>query len=188
MKRPIVKAALFAVLTGTVFLSNAQDKMVRLDSEKENIYQLTYLNHKDSNIKVQWMDNSGKVLFTDYVNHRKSFTRNYNAERLPSGHYLVKVTDEEGEYLGFLDKSQTSGINASIVPTEPSKAKVTVRGETKAPVHVRVIDKKGKLVFHDEVKCQTGFSRQYDLSQLAGKNVIIEVTTGDSLLARAEFK
>lgn len=189
MKQPIIKFALVAFLTGSAVTMNAQDKSIRLDPVRENTYRLTYKYSGASRIQVdvEVIDPAGRVLFADHLDQKKSFTKPYTLENLTGGVFTFKVIDKDGEYVRLIDLNETSTMNATIETIDKERAKVVVRGGC-APVHVKVLDRSGVMVFDDLVQTDSGFSRLYDLSNVIRIASKIEVSTGTSVLASANIQ
>ena len=176
-----------AIVAGASASGIAQKKSVRLDPVNKDLYRLTYLNQGECHIKVEVIDESGLKLLSEQIHHQKSFTKPYNFSNLSLGEYSFKVTDQDGEYVTKIKRTDEVFMVASIKKLEDGRAKVIVRGEFMAPISVNILDRNDVLVFDDYIDHEKAFSKVYDLSRISAENLKIEVVTERKLLATAEF-
>ena len=179
--------AVAAIVAGMATGASAQEKSVRLDPLSKDFYQLTYISEGECNIKVEIIDNEGKVLHAERIKHKNSFTKPYSFQNLNLGEYSFKVIDDEGIYLTKIKRSEEINMVANIVKFDDGKAKVIVKGDFMAPVSVLIYDSHDVLVFDDYIDRSNSFSKVYDLSKVRAEELIIDVVSEKKLLATAEF-
>ncbi len=179
--------AIAAIVVGMAFGVKAQEKSVRLDPVSKDLYRLTYLSQGKSDVKVEIIDEEGEILHSEQIKLRNSFTKSFNFQDLQFGEYSVKLTDQEGEYITKINRSEDVYMIATIKPLEEDKAKVIVRGEFMGPVYVNIYDGKRVLVFDDYIDMESSFSKIYDLSRVQASELEIEVVTDSETLAAAKL-
>ena len=179
--------AVAAIVAGMAAGAKAQQKSVKLDPVDKDLYQLTYVNKGTCNVKVEVLDQDGTLLHAENIKHKKSFTKPYNFQNLSHGEFSFKVTDDEGEYVAKINRSEDVNMVATIRKIEGGKAKVIVKGDFMSPVSVKILNKRNDLVFGDYIDHESSFSRIYDLSKVRADELKIEVVAESKLLATAEF-
>jgi hypothetical protein len=179
--------AIAAIVAGMATGAIAQKKFVRLDPLSKDLYQLTYVNKGECNIKVEIIDREGKVLYAERIKHKNSFTKPYSFQNLNLGEYSFKVIDDEGIYLTKIKRSRELNMVANVIKLDHDKAKVIVKGDLVAPVSVLIYDSYDILVFEDYIDHANSFSKVYDLSKVKAEDLIIEVVSENKMLATAEF-
>ena len=176
-----------AIIAGTTSGAFAQRKTVRLDPIDRDLYQLTYINHGDKQVKVEVLDQDGKKLMSDLIREEKSFTKPYNFQKLDKGEYSFKITDAEGEYITKVRKTNDLYMVAKIRKIDQNRVKIYVNGDFMDPVSVNIFDRNGVLIFDDHIDQEKGFERIYDLSKIEARDLRIEVVNENDLLATAAF-
>jgi len=179
--------AVAAIVAGMAAGAKAQEKSVRLDPLSKDTYQFTYINEGECNVKVEVLDEKGKVLHTEQINQKNSFTKPYNFQNLKFGEYSFKASDGSGVYITKIKRSNEISMVASIEAIEGEKAKIIVKGDFMAPVTVNLYDSHNALVFGDYIDHEKSFSRIYDLSKVKANELRIEVESETKMLATAEF-
>ena len=176
-----------AIVAGTTAGAFAQKKSVRLDALTKDLYQLTYLNRGKCSVRVEVFDENGSKLLSEQINQKKSFTKPYSFSNLDFGAYSFKVTDEDGEYVTKIQRTDAVYMTARIKKIGEEKAKVIVRGEFMEPISVNIFDKNDVLVYDDIIDSEKSFSKIYDLSRIEVEELRIEVVAAQKLLASTEF-
>jgi len=179
--------AVAAIVAGMAAGVKAQEKSIRLDPLNQDTYQLTYIKKGECKIKVEVLDEEGRVIHEERIKNEKSFTKPYSFENLQLGEYSFKVTDNEGIYLTKIKRSEEINMVASIKKLEDDKAKIIVKGDFMAPVSVNIYDSFNVLVFDDYIDHEKSFSVIYDLSKVRAEKLRIEVVSDNGMLATAKF-
>ncbi len=179
--------AVAAIVAGMASGVKAQEKSIRLDPLDKDTYQLTYINPGEYSLKVEVLDEEGKILHSEHIIRSRSFTKPYSFQNLDLGEYSFKVTDDDGIYLTKIKRSDEINMVASIKKIEHDKAKIIVKGDFMAPVSVNIYDSHNALVFDDYIDKEKSFSRIYDLSKVIAEELRIEVVSDSNMLATAKF-
>lgn len=179
--------AIAAIVVGMATGTKAQEKSVRLDPVTKDLYRLTYMNQGQSNVQIEVIDAKGKLLHSEQIKQRNSFTKSFGFQNLKLGEFSFKVTDSEGTYVTKINRTDDVHMVASIREVEEDKAKVIVRGEFMGPVYVNIYDGDKVLVFDDFIDQEASFSKVYDLSKVKARELKIEVVTDKKTLASAKF-
>lgn len=176
-----------AIVAGTTAGVKAQNKTVRLDPISKDVYRFTYLDDGPCHLKVEVFDEEGHQLLSENINQKKSFTKPYSFQNLRLGEYAFKVTDDDGEYVTRIKRTDEVTMVASIKKFENEKAKIIVKGDVMGPVTVNIYDENDVLVFDDYIDEENSFSKVYDLSNVKADDLRIDVITEKKLLASTNF-
>ena len=150
MKRlSILTLVALAIVVGTTAQTLAQKKSVRLDPIKKDLYNLTYVNDGKRKVKVEVIDQNGINILSEQIKQEKSFTKSYNFQNLKLGEYSFKITDEEGQYVTKIKRTDEELMVAEVKKIEDTKAKIVVKGQFMTPVSVNIIDRHDVLVFDE---------------------------------------
>lgn len=155
--------------------------MLKVKATDQNTYRLTYATEQKGTVKVSIYDAEGRKLITDRISGLNAFSRNYDFSSLPEGEYLFKVEDDQSsrEHLVMYSLPKED-VQMALKPAADQRYRLVVRSENVPPVRVYIYDRYNNLIQDDYIVSDASFSRVYDLSKLATKDVTFKVVANNS--------
>jgi hypothetical protein len=132
-------------------------------------YKLIYKSEVKSNVKVQILDEGGRIVFSEVIRNSDGFIRPYNFATMVEGEYTIKV-DNGSNWMSETVAYKSSHLDegTQLIRTHDGKYLLTVAGHGPEFLTVTIRDAKG-VDLHSEVRSVTGdFARVYNLDNLAG--------------------
>ncbi len=177
-----------ALSTATFAATGREVKDVSVEKKDEKV-ELTYLSKGDAKVRVNIYDQYGKTVYSETIKHPSSFVKSYDLSKLPKAKYEFEIIDDQKvvtEIVSFVEEATTQ-VKASVAEETEGKFTVKVTGELVKPVLVNIYSKSGELVYGDYISFDKSFSRSYDLSKIAVKDLKFEVIQDGEILAEANF-
>lgn len=187
----MIKATTMMVLIGmictTVFAGGKDgEKVTRQASIKvvsatdAETYNLVYQSETPGKVKVDIINERGKLVLRDRIFNKNGFSRPYNFTELPAGIYTLKVSNGDQFLTETFDYkprivNQNLEISAARVGDNQNKIKLTVKGIRNDRIKVNIYNRFNRLVAEDEIEAQRCFSRIYDLCRYGCDRFTFEV-------------
>ena len=188
MKKPIILAVLFTVISAATFASSGATALsttskFQVVENTNSRYDLYYVSENFGDVTVRITNENGKLVNTDKLTGVKAFKRTYNLKGLPIGNYNVEVKNGEGKASqGIFHNPAIKTSLHSIVDQLPNvnKFKVFVGpSNANGKVKVEIFNDKEELLLNESMhSVQEGFIKVYDLSKIDSDYVTFKIDNG----------
>lgn len=195
MKKPIILAVLFTVISAAAFANSGATALsttskFQVVENTNSRYDLYYVSETLGNVTVRILSENGKLINTDKLSGVKAFKRTYHLKGLPAGNYKVEVKNEEGKASQeiFHNPASKSSLHTILgkLPSE-SKYKLFVGPNmTNSKVEVKIYDQNDQLLLKESIiDMQEGFTKTYDLSKVNSDFVTFRINNGTDITSFA---
>ncbi|MGK7394109.1 MAG: hypothetical protein ACNS62_06035 [Candidatus Cyclobacteriaceae bacterium M3_2C_046] len=181
----VISSAVFASGKETIAEAKSSARIVPINAE--SVYKLVYDSQEAGIVKVNFYDQKGFKFFTDVVKNEKGFIRPYSFKNLPQGDYVIEIVDKFGSVqreIAFEVVKEKADFQVALNAETDKRFKLTVLGETLAPVFVKIYDANQRLVTEDYVDNSKSFSKVYNLSQVPASDFTFEVISKNKIVTK----
>jgi len=174
MKTKSVLLAVMMMSASLVALANEPgNPRVRVVNQKESgIYRLIYAGGKSGDVKLNILDNAGKVLFQETIKDTEGFIRSLNFKGATPGEYTVKIENDgitEYSKVSYLEEGKQASNYLHVAKIEKAgKYLFTVTQAINESIQMKIYDGLGNLVHEDMQKVNGSYGVVYNLKNVSG--------------------
>lgn len=119
--------------------------------------------------KVSILDAKGDAIFYDVVKTRNGFIRSYNTANLPSGNYVVRVSDSNGIRTQAFEIPHPKGMQYRVTRLNPQdKYLLSIPSGNAQVVRVKIFDEQSNVLYNGIEKLRGDFAKVYHVKNLKG--------------------
>lgn len=181
----VLSSAVFAGIKDVS--ADKKENKLKVERQAGSRYELTYLTNGEGSVRVNIYDQEGTKLHSEVISNIKSFSKEYDFDKLPEGTYSFEIVDNSGVVSTEIKHIVRDKVKAQVKPIEDNKYQVLVRGNDFEPVIINIYDRSRNLIYSDVVKLGKSFTKTYDLSKVSANSFTFEVVEDGSLLSRKGF-
>lgn len=194
MKTKSLFIAALMVVVSSAFAGKDEPRragLVVLPVKGTEVYKLIYKGETAGRVKVNILDNKGKVIFSEAINGLDGFIFPMNFAGLASGEYTVQVIDASGkkeEKISFEALKPTSTVKhvrVSKLANQDGKFLVSVSNTGTEKINLRIYDKAENLLYIENKEIVGNFAQVYKLTGNSGFRFHVTDAAGNT--TKVEF-
>jgi hypothetical protein len=187
--------AMLALVASVAFASKNTNEATKSSQVKVTqsvamgVYNLRFAADSPGQVTVKITNAKGSVLMKERIAYESSFERPYNLQDMPDGTYRMTVEKDGNvieETIHHVKNRSSFARNYDVDVEQVSKDKyqLVVKKSGHQAVKVKISDKNGIIFFNEAIDEMGSFSKVFDLSNVVGSDVKMEVTMGDKTVVR----
>ena len=183
-RRTIILAALMTVTTMSATLAavGTDNALTVREGKKAGTYNLIYATAVAPVVTIHIYDAANVLLHSQKVKNEQGFLLPLDLSKLPYGNYSLEVIDGSNRYEQALNYQPASNVSfASIKNMGDQKIALSVNATNKG-ASVSIYDEQNHLLYRDNLKDAGQFARLYNLQQVYGQTVRVEVREQERLI------
>lgn len=182
--RTILIAALMTVTTMSVAMAAVGTKSaisVR-EGKKAGTYNLIYATAVAPVVTIHIYDAAHTMLHSQKVKNEQGFLLPLDLSKLPYGHYTLEVIDGSSRYEQELNYQPVPTAEFVSIKSMADQKIALSLGAVKSGTTVSIFDEQNNLLHRDKLRDAGQFARLYNLQQVFGQTVRVEVREQDRLI------
>lgn len=163
-----------------------ESKKVEIVAEEQGLFNLVYKTSTAGKYRVNIIDKSGNVIFTDQFTSEKSFSKVYNFRNLKHGIYTMEVISNVAEkVVKEIVYESSSNFTVDVSPLEEGgKFNLTVKGAEDKPVNIVIVDSSDRPLYEEVVDVNSDFKRPYNISKVSSEYVKVRISNGGETVVK----
>ncbi|MEO9474116.1 MAG: hypothetical protein ABJG41_01230 [Cyclobacteriaceae bacterium] len=138
---------------------------------QEDNFKLIYKGTQDETVSVEWIDETGQVVYSENIKSTDAFVKQYNLSSLPDGEYTVKVSAEDYEFADEVILGDMSGLKFNIRTLESKSVVMTGVKPDAKDVRLYVLDAEGNQIYSESYEEGTVVQKKYNFEGLSTDQV-----------------
>lgn len=159
-------------------------KKVAIVQNVQAKYKLVYLNENKGNVKIDIVNEEGKVVHHQTVANENGFAQQFDFSPLPEGKYTFEITHPDGTKMSkeveYKKHIASSDMRAGVLDINGNKKFRLAVIKNDAPVEVKIFDDKNNLLYEDVVHSTEGFRKVYDMKDIEATSFKFEVSSNNN--------
>ncbi len=170
MKAKFFITALIVLVSAVTFANGNDRPRVAVVSQKNPAsFKVIYAGEKVGNVKMTILNEKGEVLFSETTKGVSGFMRPVNFAGMTAGEYTIEVSDENGKEVQKVMYGSATLEQVHVAKiAESGKYLLSVGGQGKDEISVRIFDGAHNLVHSEELLINGNYGMVYNLKAVQG--------------------
>lgn len=179
MKKSITIAAILITVIGAAFASGSETKktnkaeQVKVFETNDDVFKLIYPFKEENTIQIAIKDSKGRTLLEEEVQNTEGFTKSYDLSGLKDGAYTLTILDSDEKIEKLMNVADDTSL--ALLETNSKEYKLIADFKTKSDMYVNIYNQDLELVHYEKIDNVSGFTRNYNLSNIEGEEFTFEV-------------
>jgi hypothetical protein len=163
-----VMALLFNV-SASLMASDPSPFFEIVNQKGSTIYKLVYKSPGEEKVYLKILDNSGSLVYAQFVNFTNGFTYPLDFKGMKEGEYAIEISNKDARLKKSLTYKMANPLAYVHIAKRPEeKYMLTITSKVAADFTVRIYDRWSREVFQKKEKVSKDFGLVYNLAKVEG--------------------